>query len=93
MNEHLHMFTHTCTHKWVASGPVDLIPSLAACARFHPPLPSPPAAVAAQLPAAAGKGTKAAFVVSFQLHYHESCPATVSGTLGLTCPPVQMFMN
>ena len=76
MNEHLHMFihthththTHTHSHTWVARGPVDLIPSLAACARFHPPLPSLPAAVAAQLPAAAGKGTKAAFVVSLELH-------------------------
>lgn len=84
---------HTHSHTWVARGPVDLIPSLAACARFHPPLPSLPAAVAAQLPAAAGKGTKAAFVVRLQLHYHESCPATVNGTLGLTRPPVQMLMN
>lgn len=84
-----HVYTHTATRGW----PVDLIPSLAACAWFHPPLPFLPAAVAVQLPAAAGKGTKTAFVVSFQLHYHESYPATVGGTLGLTCPPVQMLMN
>lgn len=95
MNERLHMFAHTHTqnHTWVA-GPLDLIPSLAACAWFRPPLPSLLAAVAAaQLPAAAGDGTKAAFVVSLQLHYPKSCPATIYGTLGLTCPPVQMLMN
>ncbi len=89
-------FTHVYTqhgHTWVARGPVDFIPSLSACAWFYPPLPSLPAAVAARLPAAARKGTKAAFVVSLQLHYLKSCPASISGTLGLTCPPVQMLMN
>lgn len=49
----LYTFTHKNSHMWVVSGPVDFIPSLAACAQFHPPLPSLPAAVAAQLPAAA----------------------------------------
>lgn len=96
MNECSHMFAHTHrqSHTWVA-GPLDLIPSLAACAWFRPPLPSLLAVVAAaaRLPAAAGDGTKAAFVVSLQLHYPRSCPATVYGTLGLTCPPVQMLMN
>lgn len=68
MNEHLHMFTHTQSHTWVARGAVDLLPSLAACVRFAPPLPSLPTAVAAQLPAAAAaEGTKAAFVTSLQL--------------------------
>lgn len=42
---HVHewAFTHVYTphsHTWVARGPVDLIPSLVACAWFHPPLPS-----------------------------------------------------
>lgn len=86
-----HVDIHTATRGW----PEDQwtsSPAFVACAWFHPPLPSLPAAVAAQLPAAAGKGTKAAFVVSLQLHY-ESCPAAVSGTLGLACPPVQMLMN
>nr|XP_020450114.1 bridging integrator 3 isoform X1 [Monopterus albus] len=49
--------------------------------------------VAVQLPAAAQKGTKAAFVVSLRLRCHESCPAAVSGTHRLACPPVQMLMN
>lgn len=94
MNEHPHMFTHTQSHTWVASGAEDLIPSLAAaaaCAQYHPPLPSLSTAVAAPLPAAAGKDTKAAFVVSLELR--ESCPASVSGTLGLTHSPVQMLLN
>lgn len=64
------MFTHTQSHTWVVRGAVDLLPSLAACVHFAPPLPSLPTAVAAQLPAAAAaaaEGTKAAFVTSLQL--------------------------
>lgn len=54
----LYTFTHKHSHTWVVSGPVDLIPSLTAYAWFHPPLPSLPAAVAAQLPAAAGEAQR-----------------------------------
>lgn len=58
MNEHLHMFTHTRSRTWVVSGPVDLIPSLAACAQFHPPLLSLPAACCCAAPSGSSKRHK-----------------------------------
>lgn len=86
------LHTHTVTRGWSVAQWTSS-PALLHVLSFilHSFLSQP--LVAAQLPVAAGAGTKAAFVLSLQRHYHEPCPATVSGTHSLTCPPVQMLMN
>lgn len=65
--------------------------SFAACPFFffHPPLPSPPAAVAVPLPAAA-EDTKTSFVVS---HRQSVLSSNGQWATWWNGPPVQMLMN
>lgn len=64
-SSHTWMSIYTCLHThsrtWVVSGPVDLIPSLAACAQFHPPLLSLPAACCCSAPSGSGNRHKGCF--------------------------------